>query len=66
MTHYFDSVAFGNIEGVNALFGASVDIPTSFFKSGYSNLYNISVGKVSKYISRVVWREDLYPEYTYP
>ena len=47
MTHYFDSVAFGNIEGVNALFGASVDIPTSFFKSGYSNLYNISVGKVT-------------------
>jgi hypothetical protein len=47
MTHYFDSVAFGNIEGVNTLFGASVDIPTSFFKSGYSNLYNISVGKVT-------------------
>jgi len=47
MTHYFDSVAFGNIEGVNSLFGASVDIPTSFFKSGYSNLYNISVGKVT-------------------
>ena len=47
MTHYFDSVAFGNIEGVNTLFGASVDIPTSFFKSGYSNLFNISSGKVS-------------------
>jgi len=47
MTHYFDSVAFGNIEGVNSLFGASVDIPTSFFKSGYSNLYNTSVGKVA-------------------
>jgi hypothetical protein len=47
MTHYFDSVAFGNIEGVNTLFGASVDIPTSFFKSGYSNLYNVSVGKVT-------------------
>jgi hypothetical protein len=47
MTHYFDSVAFGNIEGVNSLFGASVDIPTSFFKSGYSNLYNTSIGKVT-------------------
>jgi len=47
MTHYFDSVAFANIEGVNSLFGASVDIPTSFFKSGYSNLYNTSVGKVT-------------------
>ena len=47
MTHYFDDVAFGKIEGVNSLFGASVDIPTGFFKSGYSNLYNISVGKVT-------------------
>ena len=47
MTHYFDSVAFGNIEGVNSLFGASVNLPTTFYKSGFCNLYNVSVGNVT-------------------
>ena len=36
---YQDSNTFGIIEGLNAIFGAAVNIPTTFFKSGVANIY---------------------------
>lgn len=36
---YTDSGSFGIIEGINSIFGAAVNIPTTFFKSGVSNIY---------------------------
>lgn len=36
---YADSDSFGIIEGLNAQFGAAVNIPTNFFKSGIANIY---------------------------
>lgn len=47
MTHYTDSNAYGNIEVVNNIFGAGVDIPTNFFKSGIVNAYEGYFGKCS-------------------
>lgn len=39
MTHYTDSDAFGNLECLSGQFGAAVNIPTNFFKSGIANIY---------------------------
>ena len=36
---YQDSNSFGIIEGLNVVFGAAVNIPTNFFKSGVANIY---------------------------
>ena len=36
---YADSDSFDIIEGLNAQFGAAVNIPTNFFKSGIANIY---------------------------
>ena len=36
---YQDSNSFGIIEALNVVFGAAVNIPTNFFKSGVANIY---------------------------
>lgn len=36
---YTDKDTFGIIEGLSAQFGAAVNIPTNFFKSGIANIY---------------------------
>lgn len=45
MTHFSDGEGFGLLEVINNLFGASVDIPTTFFKSGVVNAYEGYFGK---------------------
>lgn len=47
MTHYADSNAFGMLECLSGQFGAAVNIPTNFFKSGVANIYEAYVGSAT-------------------